>query len=116
MKFNVNKCGVMHIEKRSLEFQYQMNDRRVKSREEERDLGVLISKDLKCSRECLMAINKANSMLGIINRGLPYKSSEVILKLYRSYVRLHLIVLHTILDTNKYKRCRYAGKGSEEAN
>ena len=30
MKFNVNKCGVMHIGKRNLERQYQMNDRWVK--------------------------------------------------------------------------------------
>ena len=29
-------------------------------------------------------------MLGIINRGLWYKSAEVISKLYRSYVRRHL--------------------------
>ena len=26
MEFNVNKCEVMHIGKRNLEFQYQMND------------------------------------------------------------------------------------------
>ena len=49
MKFNVNKCGVMHIGKRNLKFQYQMNDGCVKSVDEERDLGVLISKDLKFS-------------------------------------------------------------------
>ena len=29
-------------------------------------------------------------MLGIINRGVSYKSDEVISKLYRSYVRPHL--------------------------
>ena len=57
---------------------------------EERDLGVLISKDLNFSRQCLMAKNKTNSMLGIINRVVSYKSSEVISKLYKSYVRPHL--------------------------
>ena len=40
MDFNVNKCGVMHIGKRNLEFQYQMNDGWVKSVDEERDLNV----------------------------------------------------------------------------
>ena len=29
-------------------------------------------------------------MLGIINRGVSYKSAEVISKLYRSYARPHL--------------------------
>ena len=34
--------------------------------------------------------NKANLMLGIISRGVSYKSAEVISKLYRAYVRPHL--------------------------
>ena len=55
MDFNVNKCGVMHIGKTNLEFQYQMNDGWVKSVEEERDLVVLMSKDLKISKQCLLA-------------------------------------------------------------
>ena len=42
MDFSVNKCGVMHIGKSNLEFQYQMNDEWVKSVEEERELGVLM--------------------------------------------------------------------------
>ena len=56
------------------------------NQDEERDLGVIISKDLEFSRQCLMAKNRTNSMVGIINRGVSYKSSEVILKLYRSYI------------------------------
>ena len=58
-----------------------MNDGWVKSVGEERDLGVLISKDLKFITKCLLAKNKANLMLDIINRGVSYKSAEVISKL-----------------------------------
>ena len=36
MDFNVNKCGVMHIGKLNLEFQYQMNDGWIKSVDEEK--------------------------------------------------------------------------------
>ena len=54
MNFKVNKCGVMHIRKRNLEFQYQMNDRWDKSVDVERDLGDLMSKDLKFSKQCLL--------------------------------------------------------------
>ena len=71
-----------------------MNDGEVKSAGEERDLGVLMSKDLKFSKQCLTAKNKANLMLGTINRGVSYKSGEVLSKLFRSYVRhvrLHLL-------------------------
>ena len=90
MDFNVNKCGIMHIGKRNLEFQYQMNDGWVESVDEERDLRVLISKDLKFSKQCLLVKNKANLMLGIINRGILYKYAELVPKLHRSYVRPHL--------------------------
>ena len=80
----------MHIWKRNLEFQYQMNDGWVKSDNEEIDLEVLMFKDLKLSKQCLLVKNKANLMLGVINRGVSYKSAEVISKLYRSYIRPHL--------------------------
>ena len=74
MEFNVNKCGIMHIGKKNLKFQYQMNDGWVKSVDEEWDLGVLMSKDLKSSKQYLFAKNKANLMLGIISRGVFRRS------------------------------------------
>ena len=37
-----------------LDFQYQMNDGWVKSVDEERGLGVLMSRDLKLSKQCLL--------------------------------------------------------------
>ena len=64
-----------------------MNDGWVKSVDEERDIGVLMFKDLKFSKRCLLAKNNANLMLVIIKRGVSHKSAEVISKLYRSYVR-----------------------------
>ena len=42
MEFIVNKYRVMHIWKRYLEFQYQMNNGWDKPVDEERDLGVLM--------------------------------------------------------------------------
>ena len=76
MDFNV-KCGVIHIGRRNLDFQYHRNDGWVKSVDEERDLEVLISKDLKFSKQCLLANNKAKLILVIINRGILYKSAEL---------------------------------------
>ena len=71
MEFNL-KCGA-YREKKFIEFQYKMNDGWVKSVDEERDLGVLMSKDLQFSKQYLLAKSKANLMLGIINRGVLYK-------------------------------------------
>ena len=78
-----------------------MNDGWVKSVDEERDLGVLMFKDLKFSKQCILAKNKASLMLGIINRGLLHKSAEIISKLYRSYVKTSFRVLYPVLVTNK---------------
>ena len=115
MNFNVNKCGGMHIWKRNLEFQYQMNDGWVKSFGVERDLGVLISMDLKFSKQCLLAETKANLLLGIINRGVSYKSSEVISKLYRAYVRPHLECCIQFWSPTNVKDS-YAGRSTEKGN
>ena len=48
-----------------------------------------MSKDLKFSKQCPLE-KIVNLMLGIINRGVSYKSTEVISELYRLYVRPHL--------------------------
>ena len=67
-----------------------MNDGWDKSVEKERDLVVLMSKYLKFSKQCLLAKNKSNLMFLIIDRGVSYKSFDVISKLYGTYVRPHL--------------------------
>ena len=54
-----------------------MNDGWVKTVDEERDLVVLMSKDLEFSKQYLLAKNKSNLMFAIINRGVLYKSAEV---------------------------------------
>ena len=64
-----------------------MNGNWLESVDQERDLGGIISSNLKVANQCLGARNKSNKMLGIINRKDVYKSKEVIRKLYNSYVR-----------------------------
>ena len=54
-----------------------MNDSWVNSVDEGRDLGVLMSEDLKFSKQCILGKNKANLMLGIINRGVLYNKSTI---------------------------------------
>jgi len=49
MQFNVDKCKVMHIGKHNPEFKYSMANTELETVQEEKDLGVLISEDLKPS-------------------------------------------------------------------
>ena len=90
MEFNVGKCKVMHIGNNNLKFGYLMNGEWLDECEYEKDLGVIVDRNLKSGRQVLEARNKANRMLGFIARNVSYKSKEVIKKLYISYVRPHL--------------------------
>ena len=57
---------------------------------EEKDLGILITSDLKSAAQVMEACKKANRALGMISRTINYKSKSVLLSLYKSSVRPHL--------------------------
>lgn len=57
---------------------------------QEKDLGVVISSDLKVSQQCQQAYNKASRILGLINRTIEYRHTDILLRLYKSLVRPHL--------------------------
>ena len=48
---------------------------------QERDLGVIIDKSGKSSEPCVLAVQKANCMLGMIKQNIQFKSKKVIVKL-----------------------------------
>ncbi len=90
MKFNIEKCKVLHIGSKNQHAQYLMNGTPLKSVDKEKDLGVIISNDLKPSLQCGEAVKKANKIVGLIGRSFEFKSEKVILTLYNSLVRPHL--------------------------
>lgn len=56
----------------------------------ERDLGVLISDNLKVSAQCDKATRTANGVLSHILRTFTYRSKDVLPKIFAQYVRPHL--------------------------
>ena len=90
MSFNVEKCKVMHFGKNNAKAEYKMNERRLAEITEEKDLGVIISNDLKVSKQCDKAASKGNQILGLIKRTVISRKKKVILNLYRTLVRPHL--------------------------
>ena len=101
MAFNYDKCKVMHLgSKSSGNSSYKMDGYTLQEIDEERDLGVLVTKDLKSGTQCETAGKKALKMLGIINRNVEYKSKDVMKKLYLAYVRPHLE--HCVQAWNPY--------------
>src|SRR6218665_3105677 len=89
MLFNLEKCSVMHMGKRNQEL-YEMGGKVLKVSEEERDLGVIMHRSAKPSRQCAEASKKANSTLGMIRRTIVTRDKDTILRLYKSLVRPQL--------------------------
>src|SRR6218665_1183085 len=90
MLFNLEKCSVMHMGKGNKELSYVMGGKVLKVSEEERDLGVIMQRSAKPSRECAEASKRANSTLGMIRRTIVTRDKDTILRLYKSLVRPQL--------------------------
>jgi len=52
-----------------------MDMKQLDTAEEEKDLGIVITKDLKVYQQCKQAYAKASRMLGVINRSITRKPS-----------------------------------------
>ena len=62
MEFNVEKCHIMHIGSNNKEYVYKMGDKELESSEFEKDIGVLVQRNLRPSLQCAKAAKKANCL------------------------------------------------------
>ena len=89
MKFNIVKCKVLHVGNKNILQDYFMGGIKLECAQVEKDLGVMVDENLSGSRQCAIAVQKANRMLGYIARSIEYKSKEVIFTLSNTLVRPH---------------------------
>ena len=80
----------MHLGRRKPNYEYVMGNQELDDADIENDLRIVITSDLKAPQLCSQVHAKANKTLGMINRIITYKSTEVLLCLYKSLVRQHL--------------------------
>jgi Reverse transcriptase (RNA-dependent DNA polymerase)/Endonuclease-reverse transcriptase len=90
MQFNVGKCHVMHLGRGNPGHVYYMGGTQLKTTSSERDVGVIISDNLKPTEQCRRAAATANAVLGQIQRAFHYRDRHTYVRLYAQYVRPHL--------------------------
>ncbi len=90
MPFNVKKCHILQVGTKNLKYGYEMSGKKLERVHCVKDLGVMITSNLKFSQQRKEAAGKDNRMLGFIKSNLSFKNKGIILPLYNSLVRPHL--------------------------
>uniref|UniRef100_A0A803T7N4 Reverse transcriptase domain-containing protein n=1 Tax=Anolis carolinensis TaxID=28377 RepID=A0A803T7N4_ANOCA len=103
MKFNRDKCKILHFGRKNGMQRYRMGDTWLDSSTCEKDLGILVDNKLNMSQQCDAAAKKANGILACINRGIASRSREVMLPLCLGQTTPG--ILRPILGTTVEGRC-----------
>jgi hypothetical protein len=90
MSFNKEKCKIMHVGHNNPGYDYFMQGTKLAVIEEEKDVGVIIHKSLKPSRQCQKAASTATGVLYQLKKNFHYRDRHIFVKLYKQYVRPHL--------------------------
>ena len=93
MSLNHSKCGLLRITRNSqpIHYSYNVEGNLLKTINKQKDLGVIVSKDLKWSLNVQAVSNKANKMLGFVKRSCFHASDPKVRKtLYLALVRSQL--------------------------
>ena len=107
MSYNIEKCHTLHLGSKNKSHQYTMykqcNTRRstnsisydlvfhkLEEVEYEKDLGVIIDRNLNFRKHISTKINKANSLLHLIKHTFKYLDINMFNQLYKGLIRPHL--------------------------
>ena len=90
MGFNETKCNVLHLGSTNQCYEYSMKNTSLEAITEEKDLGVIIDRDLKFHRHVSKAVNKASRMLGLVRATFTCIDETTLPKLFTTMVRPHL--------------------------
>lgn len=84
MNFNTYKCKVLQVGSSNTKIKHQMNGVQLSSVENEKDLGIFITSDVKPGFHCTEVVKSANILVGFVGRAFEFRSEKSILTLYNS--------------------------------
>jgi len=70
MKFNKARCKVLHMGRGNPKLKYRLGRAWIESGPEEKDLGLLVDRNLNIIQKCVLAVQKVNYLLGCIKRSI----------------------------------------------
>jgi len=90
LKFNASKCHVLHFGRKNKKYSYQLCNLTLETVTEEKDLGVIISEDLKAEKTVVKNVKKADKILGMIRRTFSFMNKDMLQQLIKVFIRPHL--------------------------
>ena len=73
LRFNVDKCKVFHAGRTNPRFEYTLYGKILQSTEAEKDVGVILTPDLRPSKMVARAASRANQLLGAWSRAVSWR-------------------------------------------
>ena len=75
---------------RTLHRTFTLFGKEIERVEQEKDLGIVLDKNLSFNEHVNQKVRKANSLLGLIKKSFVYMDEKVLVKLYKAIARPHL--------------------------
>ena len=87
MVFHPDKCKVIHFGTKNERNIYHIGPNIIHRVSDTKDLGIIVSEDLKWAKHISMCTKKANRMVGLIKHTFSFMDKDMFLVLYRSLIR-----------------------------
>ena len=66
MKFNTEKCSVIHLGRNNEKQDYHLCDKKLRASNKERDLGIIMDENINFTEQYNNAVRNANVILGML--------------------------------------------------
>ena len=96
MKFNVNKCSVLHCGRLNRNIEYKIYGQKLRATESEKDLVAILNNNMKFKDQVTYAVKKTNKTLGMIKRNSNILIKKVLYVHCETTIRICCVSMVTI--------------------